>query len=134
MILICEAERELCQIFRLFLERDGHRCLTAHSRREARKIMDEQGDRLQLLIADYTLPDGFGDELIHEARADHPRMLAILVSGHHHITPPDGAAFLPKPFLPSSLRDMVSAMLDRDPPDASDHHPDPLGGDPAHQS
>jgi len=131
MILICEAEHELAGIYRTMLERDGHTCVIAHSRHEGLAALRRHGPALRGMVVDYRLPDGVGLDIVHQARATRPEIFCVMVSGFHDIPVPDGAAFLPKPFLPSRLRELMSTLIR--PPDTGSDHADALGGDSTHQ-
>ncbi len=72
-----------------------------------------------LLITDYLMPDGTGEELITSFRELHPRIKVLVISGHHHMLNEEGFGWwknephLAKPFAIADLRGMVHDLIGR---------------------
>jgi len=77
VLLVDDHESSLSALSRL-LQRNGHTIYTAATVHEARNLMTAK--RCDLVIADLTLPDGSGLDLIREARGVHG-IPAIALSG-----------------------------------------------------
>src|SRR5207247_8823596 len=66
------------QLTRRFLA--AHRVTVVHSLSEARGALASGG--FDLVLSDYDLDDGKGDEFVRECRTTHPRLPIIAVSSH----------------------------------------------------
>jgi two-component system response regulator CpxR len=99
------------------LETRGYRVLTATNAAEALAVIEpmEQG-ALDLLLADLLLPGMDGNELVRRAKAMHPMLPALIISGT--VTAFDRAlaadAFLPKgASSPAELLDRIKVLVAR---------------------
>ena len=66
------------QVTRQFLA--SHRVSVVPSLSAARRILES--DSFDLVLSDYDLDDGKGEEFVRECRATHPRLPIIAVSSH----------------------------------------------------
>jgi DNA-binding response OmpR family regulator len=97
-----------------FLQGQGYHAIGAGSFPEARRMADEEGP--DLLVIDVRLGAYNGMHLLVRERATHPERPVILTTGY-----PDplieaearsyGAEFLPKPYHPSELLNLIRRML-----------------------
>jgi DNA-binding NtrC family response regulator len=71
-------------------------------------------DTINLLVADFVLPDGNGRELTTAIRERAPGVPAMLMSGYlpsPDLTPAAPSVFLQKPMTPALLAETVVRML-----------------------
>ena len=93
--------------FRLTIARDANEALAAAS-----KI-----GRLDLIITDYLMPTIAGDELIARVRERHPRIKALIVTGHGDILDQEAPDWwmsephLTKPFDATTLKHAVTSLI-----------------------
>jgi DNA-binding NtrC family response regulator len=72
---------------------------------------------LDLLITDYLMPDGTGEELIAKLREHDPSLKVLLISGHHGMLDEAETGFwkrerhLSKPFTVDDLRTAVADLV-----------------------
>ena len=94
------------------LEADGYEVLAANSRDEVESIVSE-ADRIDVLVTDIFLGDGWGGELAVRVRQDHPEIAVVFISGRAHEDPvlrhgiQGNMVFLEKPFTYSALTEAV---------------------------
>ena len=117
-VILCVDDNETTLSVRTFLlETRGYRVINATNSRDALDVLatTEQG-KLDLLIADLLLPGMDGNELVKRAKAMHPALPALIVSGT--VTAPDralaGDAFLAKGAQsPLELLDKIKLLVAR---------------------
>jgi CheY-like chemotaxis protein len=112
-ILVVEDTEATAQITRILLENWGYVVLEAHSPSEALELFDSHAAEVQLLLTDVLMPGMSGLQLANELRRSSPLLPVVFMSGG----PADqfgapGDAYLPKPFNPWSLSQMVRKSLD----------------------
>jgi two-component system, cell cycle sensor histidine kinase and response regulator CckA len=117
-ILVAEDEEDIRAIIVSVLTTPGYQVLEAADGAEALRLMAEA--TVDLLVTDVVMPDINGFELAREARALHPKIILIYMSGFHteaqRRTGPKGL-MLTKPFRPSVLLDHVTKALGPPTPD-----------------
>ena len=120
-ILIVEDQEATAQITRILLESWGYRVIEAHSGDEALQVFSQDANGIHLVLTDVIMPGLDGPQLATELQRLRPGLRVVFMSGYpsDHLNHPD-AAFLPKPFNPSSLSRMIRRELDR-PPHARRH-------------
>jgi PAS domain S-box-containing protein len=117
-ILVVEDEevvRDLaCDVLRL----SGYKVLMARTCGEARKVCQEHGGPIHLLLADVVMPVMSGPELARSLTSLRSGMRVLYMSGYTHeaivhrgVLQP-GIAFIPKPFAPGALARRVREVLD----------------------
>jgi CheY-like chemotaxis protein len=113
-ILIVEDTVATAQITRILLESWGYRVLEAHKPEEALGMFDQHREEVRLLLTDVMMPGMTGPQLADELQGRDPGLRVVFMSGYpsDHLMQRD-AAFLPKPFNPTSLSRMVRKELDR---------------------
>ena len=117
-ILVVEDEINLLELVRSVLERYQYRVLIAASGAEALRVWEEQRGQIDLLMTDMIMPGGMtGSELAEELKKRKPGLKVIFTSGYSaelagkdfsH----DGTNFLPKPYQPQMVAQLVRKMLD----------------------
>jgi DNA-binding NtrC family response regulator len=96
----------------------GYEILQARNGRDALDAAKEHGGVIHLLITDLVMPELSGVELAKVLRRVQPRLAVLFVSGYTDdlgllATPFEGTThFLPKPFLPADLTQIVCAILE----------------------
>jgi len=81
-ILVVDDEEVLRTLLKRMLTNAGYTVLTAGNGREALRIFQEQGERIDLLILDMVMPELNGLETLRELRKTHPRTPVLLCSGY----------------------------------------------------
>lgn len=120
-ILIVEDEAPLRSLVKHILVRFGYRVIEATSGKEALILwLDHKAD-VDLLLTDLVMPDGMsGIELARLLLAEKPGLKVIYTSGYsaemsaHHADLAPDSAFLPKPYRPQHLAELVRRVLDQD--------------------
>ncbi|MGC4045202.1 MAG: sigma-54 dependent transcriptional regulator [Armatimonas sp.] len=115
-VLVVDDEPNLRRVLTAVLEREGHRVLVADGGKDAiRKAKAEP--RLDLLVADYLMPDLNGLEVLEAVRKHHPGLRALVISGHGTVRSAVEAMrlgafdFLTKPFDVEQVRTTVARAL-----------------------
>jgi len=116
-ILLVEDEPAVRSLTRNALVRQGYRVIEAGSGSEACEAAEKQNLTIDLVLTDVVMPGISGPELVRRLRASHPEMKAIYMSGYHddallrHRVRTNEAPFLPKPFLPRDVVQIVHQTL-----------------------
>jgi DNA-binding response OmpR family regulator len=116
-ILVVDDEDDLTETYERLLRRNGYRVVSATSCREGLDAIGHH--RFALVVADLSLPDGDGLDLVRAARAATPPMPVIVVTGftsqrRRRAAKAAGAeAYLPKPFEASAFTSLVDTVLMR---------------------
>jgi PAS domain S-box-containing protein len=118
-ILVVEDEVSLLKVLCRVLERSYYRVLFATSATEALRVWDEQHGRIDLVLTDVVMPGRMtGNDLVHELKRRQPGLKVIVTSGYspeligRDYFHPD-ASFLPKPYQPQTVAQLVRNTLDR---------------------
>lgn len=120
-ILVVDDEPSIRMLIRTILQSEGHSITTAPNGREALESVIESVP--DLIVLDLMMPEMDGWHLLEELhiRGLRRHTRVVIVSGHYD---PQGASeekranahhFLPKPFDPASLIELVNDALDREP-------------------
>lgn len=116
-LLIVDDEPHIGLLLRLQLEARGYELVLARSLFEARGILADP-ERPDAMLLDLHLPDGSGVDLLREIR-DRPAtatmpVLVLTAEGEERVLAEArrlGATTITKPFSPSKLTTLVSALL-----------------------
>lgn len=101
--LIVDDEPAIRTYLRVVLNGEGFRCLEAGSAVESLRILQKEGNQIDLLITDVRmLGDMDGIDLAHAVKDSHPSLPVILVSGYAGRNP-GGFHFVQKPFMPDAI-------------------------------
>ncbi|HEX2100559.1 MAG TPA: PAS domain-containing protein, partial [Candidatus Synoicihabitans sp.] len=116
-ILLVEDEDAVRRVARLTLVRAGYRVLEAANAREAMEIWRQQRDQIDILLTDLVMPEGIsGRELAEQLVPEKPRLGVIYMSGYspeiagRGLVLNEGVNFLPKPYEPERLTEVVREM------------------------
>ena len=117
-VLVVEDDPAVLSLAARVLKDLGYTVLQAADGHAALAILEEHENTVALLVTDAVLPWFSGRELVRRARATHPDLGVLFISGYaphatgrHGIVDPD-TAFLGKPFTPSALAQKVRDVLD----------------------
>ncbi len=117
-ILVVEDEEEVRAFARQVLERAGYTVLTASDGVEAFQVVEEHGERLDLLLLDVILPGASGREIHETLRQRLAGLRFLFISGFSPDTVHDGFVmrhgldFLQKPVSAEKLLRAVRRVLD----------------------
>ena len=118
-ILVVEDESAVRDLVRSILKRHGYRVFEAVHGKDALKIWEEHGEKVDLVLTDMMMPEGVsGWDLGVQLRLRRPSLKMIFTSGysvdlfeqHHGLR--EGFNFVPKPYHPLTLVRAVRACLD----------------------
>ena len=95
------------------LETEGFRALEADDGELALELVRKIGTDIELIISDIKMPKLDGIQLANSVRAEFPKIPIILISGYTDVALENqpGVEFIPKPFLLSTLLNIVRKMI-----------------------
>ncbi len=111
-LLVVDDEPELLSEIVSYLRRRGEVVVSAASYSDAKRILNDESQKVDVLITDARMPDGSGVDLIRD-QIDRPgpRRSCILMTGHLEANSQEliaaGVRLLHKPFSLSSLHQEV---------------------------
>jgi signal transduction histidine kinase len=119
-ILIAEDESSLRDLVAELLTMRGYRVLVANSGPAALEVWGQEAGRIDLLLTDMVMPGGLlGTDLATKLKREKPNLKVIYTTGYspgmtgsEHKFEED-TNFLPKPYSPTKLADIVRRALDR---------------------
>lgn len=120
-ILVAEDDEGTRKFICAVLRAQGYTVLEARDGSTAEAMAQKFGVPVNLLVADYRMPDFTGPELARLLRARMPHLKVLVISAHIDgedvqrgvlkIVFKEGAAFLQKPFTADDLARKVRALL-----------------------
>lgn len=116
-ILLADDESAIALLLEMDLTRRGYCVLKTHSGSEAKQVSEDFPTPIDVLVADWNMPDMKGDELARQLLPQRPEMKFVLMSGHpaaaESITgfPKNQAVFIAKPLTPSKLDSAIKEIL-----------------------
>ncbi len=122
-ILLVEDEEILRSMGATMLNALGFIAMTASDGREALQIYSERESEIDVVLMDLIMPVMGGIDAYHELRKSAPSLPIVFCSGYsvelvdHIIKNDQQTGFVPKPYKPDELRDMMARMMES-------HHPD----------
>jgi PAS domain S-box-containing protein len=117
-LLVVEDETSLLKVLGTVLRRYHYHVLMAESAVEALRVWDENSGRVDLLLTDMIMPGGMtGNDLVNELKSRKPALKVIMTSGYSpELIGRDfshgDATFLPKPYQPQMVAELVRKTLD----------------------
>lgn len=120
-VLLVEDHDTVRNVLRAILEEAGYEVLAAARPTEALALCPKRAGALDLVVADFVLPDMDGPELVEQIRNVHPRIPALYISGYLSDDLPEGrfsepgATFMQKPFRAEAFLHAVRELLMRMP-------------------
>ncbi len=116
-VLLVEDELFISMLTQDVLESAGLTVIVAYDGLEALELLRAHPE-IDLLFTDVNLPSLDGRALAQRAMVERPELQLILTSGRHRLSAeeiPDDGKFLPKPYSPRELMDLVQSELDQRP-------------------
>jgi PAS domain S-box-containing protein len=118
VVLLVEDEPTVREMARATLEDGGYRVIEAGDGREALNIWDRSSAEIDLVVTDMVMPNGVsGGALARKLQAHTPDLQVICTSGYtpeyiaRDLPANDRITFLPKPYLPNQLLQIVQRCL-----------------------
>jgi two-component system cell cycle sensor histidine kinase/response regulator CckA len=118
-ILLAEDDDSVRRLIEAALLRHGAVVTSARNGLEARQFLETSGATIDLLVTDVVMPGLYGHQLAAEARARHPHLKTLYMSGYlDEVKLPlneldQSQAFLQKPFSMATLAAAVLELLER---------------------
>jgi signal transduction histidine kinase/ActR/RegA family two-component response regulator len=116
-VLIVDDHEDVREVIVAYLETLGYDVVQASSGRTALDFLDENSRAVDLLIADYAMPEMSGLELVRAVRAQNPTLPVVIVTGYAETGDFDDrrldAVLLKKPFRMNELGATIEAALAR---------------------
>ncbi|HWX21933.1 MAG TPA: response regulator [Candidatus Binatia bacterium] len=119
-ILLAEDEPTLREMVAEVLGLLGYRVLVASSGPAALAVWHQQKGEIDMLLTDIVMPGGMmGTDLAVQLRKSNPALKVIFTTGYSpgmtgaHQSLREGVNFLPKPYAPGKLSELVRNCLDR---------------------
>ncbi len=101
----------------MMLERLGYTVLTAATPGEALRLVEDGGQKIDLLLTDVIMPEMNGSVLVERVLARQPGMRHLFMSGYtaniiaSQGVLDEGVAFIQKPFARKDLADKIREVL-----------------------
>ena len=124
-ILVCDDDPDVREVVTAFLRDTGYTVWEAENPCLAFEILEKEWP-VDLLIADYAMPEMNGLAVIDRARSRHQGLRALLMSGHADILHTNGVSGIPllaKPFKVADLKRRIAEALQAPPSGASVDNP-----------
>jgi signal transduction histidine kinase/ActR/RegA family two-component response regulator len=118
-ILVCDDDADVRAVVAGFLRESGFVVWEAENPTLAFQILEEERP-IDLLVADYAMPEMNGIAVIDRAQARHDGLKVLLMSGHADILHAGGVSGIPllaKPFKVAELQRRIMETLDAAPSD-----------------
>jgi two-component system, NtrC family, sensor kinase len=125
-ILFAEDEPSLREMVEEVLRLQGYRVLTAASGPAALEVWHRKEQPIDLLLTDMVMPGGMmGTDVAAELRRANPGLRVIYTTGYSpgvagtRYSLEEGVNFLPKPYSPNKLAEIIRKCLDKENPTAA---------------
>lgn len=118
VLLVVDDEPMVRLVMTTVLSARGFMVLEAGDGHEALRVFREHRDEIRAVLLDMSMPGMNGAETFHELQRLNPEVPVVLLSGHNERDTADLAAgrdmagFLPKPFKPAALVEIVREVIE----------------------
>jgi len=116
-ILIVDDEEDMLWFISTMYEPLGYKILAAASGLEALKIVEENGEKIDLIILDLKMPGMGGIEVLKSIRKYHPKLPVIILTAlrdkREECEPLGIEAFMNKPYSLKDLNARIEAVIER---------------------
>ena len=116
-ILIVDDEADMLWFISKMYQPLGYETLTAGSGMEALKIVEECGEKIDLIILDLKMPGMGGIEVLKSIRKHHPKLPVIILTAlrdkREECEPLGIEAFMTKPYSMKDLNARIEAVIER---------------------
>jgi two-component system, cell cycle sensor histidine kinase and response regulator CckA len=109
-ILVVDDNLDICRLARIFLEKAGYVVITASDGEEGLRAYQQHRSSVVLLLTDVMMPKVSGVELANRVLGMDSQLPVLFMSGSESGSY-QGQEFLPKPFRPAELIEVVSRAL-----------------------
>jgi two-component system, cell cycle sensor histidine kinase and response regulator CckA len=115
-ILVVDDEQSLLVVMEQYLRRLGHAVVACRDGQEAWEAFERDPGSFTLVLADMTLPEMSGSELLSKMLSLNPRISILICSGYPFDSSTLPAShqhqigFLQKPFTPRMLAESISRL------------------------
>jgi DNA-binding NtrC family response regulator len=117
-IFVVEDDPDLLELISELLAMEGYTVISARSAEQANEVWKSNSEKIDLLLADLTLPgNSSGVTLAEKFGAEKPSLKIIFSSGHaleiarRNYALPAGVNFLQKPFEPNGFWEKIRSVL-----------------------
>lgn len=112
-LLVVDDDPALLQVVSAFLVADDYKIITATSGINALQFAADYKQDIDLLLSDFQMPGISGIELATQLTSQRPKLKVLLMSGFPEglLVLNEGWHSLPKPFIASQLRALVSGLV-----------------------
>jgi DNA-binding NtrC family response regulator len=116
-ILVVDDQDYVVEVAQAFLERAGHRVVTAGGGRAAIEIFRERGQEIDAVLLDLAMPDTDGEQVLHEIQRIRSDVRVIIASGYsaqaaaERLTSYGVVGFVRKPYQPEEILEQVGRVL-----------------------
>jgi len=113
VVLVVDDDTSVRAYVKAALKSEGFRTLEAEDGELGLELVRKIGSDIDLVISDIKMPKLDGIQLANLVHAEFPIIPIILVSGYVDVALENqpGVEFIPKPFLPSTLLNIVRKMV-----------------------
>ena len=118
-ILLVDDEDAIRELGQNVMSRKGYKVMLAATGEEALEIYKEQGENIDLIILDISMPGMGGHKCLEELIRQDPEVKVVVASGYslsgdlYNVLASGASTFVPKPFLFNDLLAEVRDVLDR---------------------
>ncbi len=118
-VLVCDDDEAVRELLAGVLGLRAYRVLSARNGRHALEVAKAHEGAIHLLVTDVVMPELGGIDLATELRRERPELLVLFVSGYTEdaarfaLALGERTHFLPKPFLPGKLMEVVCSILEQ---------------------
>jgi len=113
LVLVVDDNGSVRAYVKATLESEGFRTLEAEDGELGLELIRKIGSNIDLVISDIQMPKLNGIQLANSVRAEFPTIPIIFISGYADVALENqpGVEFIPKPFLSSTLLNIVRKMV-----------------------
>jgi two-component system cell cycle sensor histidine kinase/response regulator CckA len=117
-LLLVEDEAAVRSSARRLLERHGYTVIEARHGADGLRIVEQGGQKIDLVLTDLVMPEMGGRELVERLRVRHPELKVLFMSGYSQRavsedgTMPPATGFMEKPFTVEQLTQRLREILD----------------------
>jgi two-component system cell cycle sensor histidine kinase/response regulator CckA len=119
-ILVVDDQEDVVEVAQAFLERAGHRVVTATGGRAAIECFRERGFEIDAVLLDLSMPDADGEQVLAELQRIRPDVRVIIATGYSaeaaskRLASHGVAGFVRKPYEFEEILDRIGrALADR---------------------
>jgi CheY-like chemotaxis protein len=113
-VLVIDDDASVVEVAQVFLERAGHRVLTALGGRDGIARFREQGHEIDAVVLDLAMPDANGEEVLRELRRLRPDVRVIITTGYaaaERVRAEAVTGIVRKPYEPEELTELIDRAL-----------------------